>query len=349
MTLISPSSPQTPGVPTTPAAPPTTDAGRPDPRNPPALTHPSPVGAAPPTVLSQWLPPGWSATPLTGTFGIELTGGSITDVDPAGLVALLHQHLVVVIRNQELSPTQQVGLAGAMGTPTPAHPVVPGRHDHPEILELDASEGGRNARWHTDVTFVVEPPAASILTTSETPVAGGDTLWADLRGAYESLSAPIRDMVDNLWAVHKVSPLAYWGEPFDTALSRDDAWQLHEQALTVPPVVHPVVRVHPATSMRSLFVNPGFTSHLVGMSRHESDQLLALLYGHATQPEHVVRHRWQAGDVVMWDNRSTMHYATNDFGEGRRLMRRVTLAGERPHNPSGTPSSLADDPLVAIR
>jgi len=128
-----------------------------------------------------------------------------------------------------------------------------------------------------------------------------------------------------------------------------DAWKLHEQASNLPPVVHPVVRVHPVTGEKALFVNPGFTSHVLGLSRLESDQVLELLYDHATQPEHVVRHRWQAGDVVLWDNCSTMHYATNDFGGGRRLMRRVTLAGDRPFGPTGTPSQLADDPLLAIR
>ena len=292
---------------------------------------------------------GWTATPITGTFGVELRGASLTGDDAAWLAPLLAQYLVVVVRAQDLAPTDQVRLARALGEPTPAHPVVPGLPGHPEILELDASKGGRNARWHTDVTFVVEPPSASVLVADEVPVVGGDTLWADLRGAYESLSPSVAAMLDDLEAVHRVSPLAYWGEPFDTALTREDAWQMHEEASNLPSVVHPVVRVHPVTGRRAVFVNPGFTSHLVGLSRLESDGLLELLYAHTTRPEHVLRHRWQTGDVVLWDNRSTMHYATDDFGGGDRRMRRVTLRGERPQGPTGSTSRLADDPLVAVR
>jgi taurine dioxygenase len=110
-----------------------------------------------------------------------------------------------------------------------------------------------------------------------------------------------------------------------------------------------VVRVHPTTGRRALFVNPGFTSHLVGLSRVESDRLLALLFDHATQPEVVVRHRWQAGDVVIWDNKATMHYATDDYGTAERRMRRVTIAGGVPHGPTGSESRIVDDPFLAVR
>ena len=256
---------------------------------------------------------------------------------------------MVVLRGQRVTHAEQVALARALGEPTPAHPVVPGHPDYPEILELDGEQGGRNARWHTDVTFTASPPAASVLVGDDVPATGGDTLWADLRSAYERLAAPLRRLVDGLEAVHRISPLAYWGEPFDTALGRDDALQLLEQAAQVPPVVHPVVRVHPTTGRRALFVNPGFTSHVVGLSRIESDALLRLLYEHATQPELVLRHRWRAGDVVIWDNRATMHYAADDYGTARRRMRRVTVAGGPATGPTGRQSRIADDPLVAIR
>jgi alpha-ketoglutarate-dependent taurine dioxygenase len=156
-------------------------------------------------------------------------------------------------------------------------------------------------------------------------------------------------MIDGLEAVHRISPLAYWGEPFDSAMSRHDAQQLYAQAALVPPVVHPVVRVHPSTGRPSIFVNPGFTSHIVGFSRHESDHLLRLLYEHATQPEMLVRHRWRAGDVVMWDNRATMHYAADDYGTAPRKMRRVTLRGDAPIGPTGIVGRVVDDPLTAVR
>ena len=139
------------------------------------------------------------------------------------------------------------------------------------------------------------------------------------------------------------------GEPFDTALSRDDADYLFQLALKQPPVAHPVVRIHPDTQRPSLFVNPGFTTHIAGLSRIKSEHILRLLYAHMTQPEFTLRHQWQTGDVVMWDNRSTMHYAANDYGSVDRRMRRITLRGDRPVGPTGFISHVADDPLVAVR
>jgi len=291
-----------------------------------------------------------TVTPITGVFGAELNGGRVTDdLDGGWLSSLLAQHRLLVVRDQHLTPAEQVALARRLGEPTPAHPVVPGHPDHPEILELDAARGGRNARWHTDVTFVAAPPAASILVADEIPETGGDTLWADLTSAYERLAVPLQRLVDGLQAVHRISPLAYWGEPFDTALSRDDAQQLFEQSRDVRPVVHPVVRVHPITSKPGLFVNPGFTSHVLGLSRIESDALLDLLYAHSTQPELTLRHRWRDGDVVIWDNHATMHYATDDYGTAPRRTRRVTLRGQRPVGPDGFESFTPDDALATVR
>lgn len=292
----------------------------------------------------------WRVTPITATFGAELDGAKVTDPDAADeLAALLAEHLVLVLRGRHLTPAEHVALANRLGRPTPAHPVVPGLDGYPEILVLDGAAGGRNARWHTDVTFMARPPAASILVAETVPSHGGDTLWADMRSAYEALAAPVRRLADELVAVHRITPLAYWGEPFDTALGRDDAMALLQAANDVKPVAHPVVRIHPLTGRPSLFVNPGFTSHILGLSRHESDGLLTMLYNHIAQPELSMRHRWQAGDVVVWDNQATMHYATNDYGSTDRRMRRVTLGGQEPVGPNGFVSHILDDPLLAIR
>ena len=293
----------------------------------------------------------WSATPLTGTFGAELRGGRVADgsLDGAWLTSMLEEHLLLVLCDQHLTHAQQVDLARALGEPTPAHPVVPGHPDHPEILVLDGAAGGRNARWHTDVTFMPVPPAASVLVGDEVPEFGGDTMWADTRTAYERLAPALQQAIESLEAVHRISPLAYWGEPFDSAMGRDDAQQLYDDAAKVPPVIHPVVRVHPTTCRKNLFVNPGFTTHIVGLSRIESDYLLRLLFEHATQPELVLRHHWRAGDVVIWDNRSTMHYAVDDYGVVQRRMRRVTIRGTAPVGAAGQVSRVADDPLVAVR
>jgi taurine dioxygenase len=292
----------------------------------------------------------WTMTPITGVFGAELSGAHVRDgIDGTWLSSLLADNRLLVLRDQHLTHAEQVALARQLGEPTPAHPVVPGHPDFPEILEQDGAKGGRNARWHTDVTFVPNPPAASVLVGDATPPFGGDTLFADTRTAYECLAEPLRRMLDQLEAVHRISPLAYWGEPFDSALSRADAQQLFDDSAKVPPVIHPVVRVHPTTGRPSLFVNPGFTSHIVGWSRIESDGLLRMLYEHMTQPEFVLRHRWRDGDVVIWDNRATMHYAVDDYGTTERRVRRVTIRGGLPVGPSGVESRVADDPLVAVR
>lgn len=287
---------------------------------------------------------------ITGTFGTEFDDVDLrTDFEPAELLSQLERHSVLVFRRQFLSPSEQVAVARQLGEPTLAHPVVPGHPDHPEILVLDSRDGGKNARWHTDVTFVPTPPTASVLVADVVPVWGGDTCWVDLCAAYSALHPALRQALDSLQAVHRISPLAYWGEPFDTGLDRNDAQKLHDDALRVPPVVHPVVRVHPSTRRRSLFVNPGFTSHIIGMSRTESEGLLDLLYRHSTTLEFMLRHRWMAGDVVMWDNRATMHYAIDDYGSAERVMRRVTVKGSVPVGPDGSSSRIVDDPKEAVR
>ena len=292
----------------------------------------------------------WDVERISGSFGAQLSGASLSESTAAAEIArLVAEHLVVVVRDQPLGPGDQVALAHLLGKPTPAHPVAPGLPGFPEILLLDGSAGGKNARWHTDVTFIPRPHAGAVLVADELPEVGGDTLWADLATAYESLAAPLRRAVDGLQAVHRITPLAYWGEPFDSALSRDDAAALAKSAESVPAVVHPVVRVHPQTGRRALFVNRGFTSHIVGLSRIESEGLLSLLYAHIEQPEFALRHRWRSGDVVIWDNRATSHYAVDDYGSSGRRVRRVTLAGELPVGPDGFVSHTTDDPSIAIR
>jgi alpha-ketoglutarate-dependent taurine dioxygenase len=292
----------------------------------------------------------WQLTKITPSFGAELTGASIADgVDSSWFRDLLTEHRVLVFREQHLSRADQVAFGRLLGKLTPAHPVVPGDPEFPEILDLDGALGGKNARWHTDVTFIATPPAASVLVAELVPPVGGDTQWGDLTRAYEMLAAPLQALVDNLEAVHRISPLAYWGEPFDTALTRDDAMRLYQQSLEVPPAIHPIVRVHPISGRKALFVNPGFTRHIVGMSRIESENLLKLLYEHTTQPELLLRHRWRQGDVMIWDNQATMHYAIDDYGSAPRRMRRVTVRGTAPVGPTGSASRIASDPLIAVR
>jgi alpha-ketoglutarate-dependent taurine dioxygenase len=287
-------------------------------------------------------PAGLAVSPLTGTLGAEVRGVDLRrpldGATVAALRALWLHYKVVFLPEQYLGPAELVAVARRFGAVTPAHPVVPGPlPDHPEVLIIDSrrmrssSEYAatrartREAGWHTDVTFMPTPPAGSILSAQIVPEAGGDTLWADTQAAYARLDEPIRRLVDGLTAVHD-GRRAFHGF---LAAGLPVRWD-GETYAGLEPVEHPVVRTHPETRARSLFVNPQFTSHIVGLPARDGAALLDVLYAHMTVPEVTVRHRWQPGDVAFWDNRSTMHYATLDYGDARRVMHRVTLRGDRP-------------------
>jgi alpha-ketoglutarate-dependent taurine dioxygenase len=249
------------------------------------------------------------------------------DMDDAtvkGIRAALLEHKVVWFRGQSLDGASLTTVATQFGTPTEAHPVEPSLEGHPEVLPLDSDEGARADVWHSDLTFQESPPLGAILHALEIPPVGGDTMWADMTGAYRSLSAPLRAFVDGLTATH--SPTKAGGY----FASRDATGGDAAQATALTATRHPVVRTHPETGDRSLFVNPLFTDKIDGMRRRESETLLALLYESAVAPERVVRWQWEAGDVAFWDNRCTMHYALLDFGPTRRRMLRVALEGEKP-------------------
>jgi alpha-ketoglutarate-dependent taurine dioxygenase len=265
--------------------------------------------------------------------GARISGVDLATADDGTLAAVrsaLVEHKVLFFAGQELDPDSQVLLGRRLGELTPSHPVVPGvDEDHPEIYALDAADNGFADVWHTDVTFVRRPPLGSVLRAVQVPEVGGDTQWADAEAAYRSLSAPVRDLADQLTAVHDgTREFGYY-----LAQRGGNRWEGRDYD-RLEPVEHPVVRVHPESGRRSLFVNPGFTSHIAGVSEHESRALLDLFYAHLTKPEHIVRHRWSAGDVAMWDNRSTLHYANRDYGDFRRIMHRVTFRGDEPVGPA---------------
>ncbi|GAA3206391.1 TauD/TfdA dioxygenase family protein [Dactylosporangium siamense] len=255
-----------------------------------------------------------------------------TDDELAEVRAALVEHKVLFFGGQQLDDDGQVRLGRRLGELTASHPVVGGVDEaHPEVYALDSADNGFADVWHTDVTFMPRPPLGSILRAVVLPPSGGDTNWADSQLAYESLSAPVRDLADRLTAVHDGN------REFGYYLAqrrggKGSVWD-GEVVTRLDPVEHPVVRVHPETGRRGLFVNPGFTSHIVGVSEAESRGILDLLYAHLTKPEHIVRHRWRAGDVAMWDNRSTAHYANRDYGTAHRVMHRITLRGDVPVGP----------------
>lgn len=270
--------------------------------------------------------------PLGPSFGARVHDvdlRTVTDEQVDALRTALAAHKVLFFGAQRLDADSQVAFGRRLGELTASHPVREGVDEaHPEIYELDSYDGGFADIWHTDVTFVKRPPLGSILRAVTLPPYGGDTSWADLELAYSSLSEPVKRLADQLTAVHDGSK--EWGYYLTQRRQGEGSLWEGEVFRALDPVEHPVVRVHPETGRRSLFVNPGFTTHVKDVSDAESRALLDLFFAHLTKPEHVVRHRWSVGDVAMWDNRSTAHYANRDYGGARRVMQRITLRGDAP-------------------
>ncbi|HSO95645.1 MAG TPA: TauD/TfdA family dioxygenase [Acidimicrobiia bacterium] len=269
--------------------------------------------------------------PLSGSIGAEVQGvdlaSELDDEVIATIRALWLEHLVLFFPDQDLTPDRQQAFAARFGEVTAAHPVEPALEGHPRVLPVD-SASGQTDFWHTDVTFMARPPMASLLYAVQLPPAGGDTMWANMRVAYETLAEPLRRLCDELSAYHYAADYAEAVENGD-----GKEWE-GAPVKKMVPVEHPVVRVHPETGQRALFVNPGFTALLKGFNGPQSQDLLRLLYKHATQPELICRYHWKPGSVAFWDNRATMHYGVHDYGTARRIMHRVTLQGDRPFGPS---------------
>jgi taurine dioxygenase len=271
-------------------------------------------------------------TPLTTVLGARVDGvdlgDDLEDATVAAIRVALLEHEVLLFRKQSLDPRSQARVASRFGELTEGHPVEPSVQGHPEILSLDSDDGARADVWHTDLTFQPCPPLGAMLHAVVVPDAGGDTIWVDMAAAYAALSPPMRAFLDGLTATHSSTKAGGYFAGRD-ASGGDRA----ASTAAAAPAHHPVVRVHPETGRRSLFVNPLFTDKIDGLRRAESDALLALLYEIATRPEHQLRWHWQAGDVAFWDNRCTMHYALLDYGHERRRMERVALAGDVPAGP----------------
>ncbi|MNJ34908.1 Alpha-ketoglutarate-dependent taurine dioxygenase [compost metagenome] len=235
---------------------------------------------------------------------------------------------MLFFRDQSINPRQQAEFAARFGD-LHIHPIYPNVPETPQVLVLDTAvtDVRDNAVWHTDVTFLPTPALGAVLSAKQLPAYGGDTLWASGIAAFEALSAPLQQLLDGLTATHdftKSFPLERFGNtPEDLA-----RWEATRRSN--PPLSHPVIRTHPVSGRKSLFVNEGFTTRINELSESESEAILKLLFAHATRPEFTIRWRWQENDVAFWDNRVTQHYAVDDYRPQRRVMHRATILGDAP-------------------
>ena len=278
---------------------------------------------------------------LAGHIGAEITGADagtgLGDDAIAHIRQALLDHKVVFLRDQSLDYARQVAFAERLGPLTLGHPTLASPPDRPFLEEIDSRKGTRANHWHTDVTFVDRPPAFTLLHAVVIPLVGGDTIWANTVTAYGSLPAELRDLADRLRIVHTN---AYDYAATAEREERDDAArkaQREEFVSTVYETEHPAVRVHPETGERSLVLG-GFARTVVGFTPQASRDLIRILQDHVTRPEHTVRWQWRVGDLAIWDNRATQHYAIFDYGSEHRRGERVTVAGPTPVGIDGRPS-----------
>tara|TARA_Y100001934_G_scaffold72517_1_gene90198 strand:- start:409 stop:1260 length:852 start_codon:yes stop_codon:yes gene_type:complete len=269
-----------------------------------------------------------SLTPTSGALGMEVTGVDLSEPLDDGLFAEIeqafHDNLVLVFRDQKIEPKHQLTFTHRFG-PSEEHPLGSrrGLDDYPDVMVLEnrpGKLGPRNDFWHSDISFGEVPPALSMLHAIEVSPGVADTMFCNMYKAYEELSDTLRNFLDGLDAEHNAETLVT-EVPSRVRVSE------------VPPgVVHPVVRTHPKTGRKALYVNPYYTSHFIGMTKAESAPILEYLYAQATRHENIYRHKWRVGDVLLWDNRANMHYAVRDYDESQpRFMHRTTAAGERPY------------------
>jgi taurine dioxygenase len=249
-------------------------------------------------------------TRLTAALGAEITGLPLRNLAPGQvdyIRSLLHEHLVLFFPGQFLDIDAHVALGEHFG-PLDSHPNLANPFtQHPQVFELAASHGGVADEWHSDISFSPNPAVMSILNMIECPPVGGDTLWASTYAAYDALSEPLQELCAGLTALHDAAP---HGNPEMTA-------------------IHPVVRVHPVSKRRALFVNQHFTRRLVELSHDESRLLLDYLVNWIASPRFTLRYRWQQGTIAIWDNRCTQHFVVSDFSE-QRVIQRVTVMGDEP-------------------
>jgi len=274
---------------------------------------------------------------ITGRIGAVVTGldisGELDQVTLAAIRAALNEHKALIFTDVAFDDAGQERFASQFGPLTSAHPTVAAVEGAPNVLPVD-SERGKSNHWHTDVTFVLSPPQLTTLRSIVIPPYGGETLIANLATAYRDLPEPLKRFADTLWAVHT--------NDYDYAIpeeSLDEAERSRrEEFISIRyQTAHPVVRVHPLTGERGLYVG-GFAQRIVGLSSGESRDILRLLQSYVTRPENIVRWRWSPGQLVLFDNRITQHYAIDNYDDLPRRLNRVTVAGDGPVGIDGSAS-----------
>ena len=265
--------------------------------------------------------------PVTAVIGAEVLGAdleNLTDSQFAEIEQAYTDHLVLFFRDQPpLSPEAHLSFAQRFGE-LHIHPIAPGPSDHPEIMTIHADANSKYAdgnNWHTDVSCDVEPPLGSCLQLRVLPPVGGDTLFANMYAAYETLSPMMQYFLSDKTAIHE-SEHVYRGRYADRGV--DDTGKVY------PSAEHPVVRTHPRSRRQSLYVNPSFTTKINGLTKAESKAVLQMLFAHQQRPEFQVRFKWSENAIAFWDNRCTQHFAIWDYWPNERLGHRVTVKGERP-------------------
>jgi taurine dioxygenase len=269
--------------------------------------------------------------PLAGSIGAELHGVDLAQDLPDATIATLRRalldHLVIFFREQDLPPARFLALARRFGTPV-EYPFVKGIDGYPEIIAVAKNPNETinfGGVWHSDTTYLQEPPMATLLAAREVPEAGGDTIFANQYRAYETLSPGLQHILAGLAGVSSSAKA-------DASRTREDRIRSDGTAEARKLLVaeHPAVRTHPETGRKALYVNVAHTIGFAGMTPEESAPLLGYLFRHQIQPEFTCRFRWRPGSLAIWDNRCAQHYAINDYHGQKRLMHRITLAGDRP-------------------
>jgi taurine dioxygenase len=273
-----------------------------------------------------------TVTPIAGSLGAEIGGVDLSQQLPDEVVAEIRRawldHLVVFFRKQTLDGDRYMAFARRIGTPVD-YPFVRGIDGYPQIIavtKLPHETVNFGGIWHSDTAYLDQPPMATMLLAREIPVAGGDTLYANMYSAYEALSPAMQELLEPLRAINS-SALA------DVSKTRED--RLRDRSAPADAAVlyeasHPVVRTHPETRRKALFVNVAHTARFDGMTEEESRPLLQFLFQHQVKPEFTCRFRWQVGSLAIWDNRCTQHNPVNDYQGWKRVMHRITLQGDVP-------------------